>query len=183
MEWEKHLSSIIPWGGSILTGIFTLIAVYITQSNANRQFEARLSHENAKERREVLRSRLEELYALVGDWSRNFVIYHTTFRRVMDGKITYNDALDITIKNHSKFDANRLFTLVDLYFPESRPEFETIKELRSEANAIQSEFKEYCTSIQTSSHEYSEAITAVLERFNMAVERYKESLSAYTKDV
>jgi len=183
MDLDKHLPSILAWGGALVTGVFTLLGVWLAHRNALRQLESRLNHESAKETREVLRVRLEELYTLGSRWSGEVVMHHVTYRKVMEGLLTYNQALDITIGKASAADANRMFTLADLYFPTARKTFGRLKGLRDEASLLQAEFKEIYRHSGAQSPEYAAALTKVLEAFNVAVEEYKQSLSAHAMDV
>lgn len=84
---------------------------------ALRSCGLRLASERDEQERQAQRQRLEELYALLGRWASVFVNHHTTYRRVMRGELTYNDALDLQIPGGEKVDAERLFTLAELYFP------------------------------------------------------------------
>jgi hypothetical protein len=140
MDWDKHLPSILAWGGAVVTGIFTLLGVWFANRNSIEQLTVKLQHEWARESRESLRARLEELYSLVGRWAAEVVIHHVTYRKVMDGELTYNQALDLTLKNKSSVDANRMFTLAELYFPSAHGALQELKELRDDAAAIQSSF-------------------------------------------
>ena len=183
LDLDKHLPSILAWGGAVVTGIFTLLGVWLANRSSLKQLTVKLHHESDRESREALRARLEELYSLVGRWAGQVVVHHATYRKVMDGERSYNDALDITINNKSLVDANRMFTLAELYFPSAHGALQEIKALRDEASSIQAEFKHLHKLDGQPSPEHSRALSPVLERFNVAIDKYLAELSAHAKDV
>jgi hypothetical protein len=183
MDWYKHLPSLLAWGGSIVTGLFTLLGVWLANRSSLEQLTVRLAHEAEREHKEAIRSRLEELYSSIDGWSGSLVVHHITYRKVMEGDLTYNQALDITIKSGQSLDAKRIFTLADLYFPTAHKALQELKELRDQAAAIQSSFKEEHRKGMLTSEKHAMAITEVLDRFNKAVTNYKAALAAYAQDV
>lgn len=90
----------------MVTGVFTLLGVWFANRSSIKQLTVKLQHESERGGRESLRTRLEELYSLVGRWAGEAVIHHVTYRKVMEGELTYNQALDLTLKNKSSVDAN-----------------------------------------------------------------------------
>lgn len=183
MDWDKHLPSILAWGGSLVTGIFTLLGVWLANRSSLKQLTVKLAHETDREHNEAIRSRLEELYSSIEGWAGHLVVHHITYRKVMEGDLTYNQALDVTLKNEKTLDAKRMFTLADLYFPTAHKALQELKELRDQAAAIQSSFKEAYRQSGATSEQHAKAITEVLERFNVAVTKYKAALAAYAQDV
>ena len=183
MDWDKHLPSVLAWGGSVVTGMFTLLGVWLANRSSLRQLTVKLEHETDRERRENLRARLEELYSLIGRWAGEVVVHHVTYRKVMEGELTYNQALDITLKNKASVDANRMFTLAELYFPSAHDALEELKALRDKAADVQGSFKASYKVNGQPSERHARLITEVLEKFNAAVGKYEQSLSAYAQDV
>lgn len=183
MDWDQHLPSMLAWGGSVVTGVFTLLGVWLANRSSLKQLTVKLQHESDRENREALRARLEELYSLVGRWAGDVVIHHTTYRKVMEGELTYNQALDFMINKKLSVDANRMFTLAELYFPSAHKALEELKQMRDEAASIQSDFKRVHKQDGQLSREHSRALTVVLEKFNAAIEKYLTELSAHAKDV
>lgn len=183
MDFDRHLTSILAWGGSIVTGLFTLLGVWLANRSSLKQLTVKLNHEAEREHKEAIRSRLEELYSSIDGWSGSLVVHHLTYRKVMEGDLTYNQALDITIKSGQSLDAKRMFTLADLYFPTAHKALQELKELRDQAAAIQSSFKEEYRKGIVTSEKHAKAITEVLERFNEAVTNYKSELAAYAQDI
>lgn len=183
MDWDKHLPTIFAWGGSVVTGVFTLLGVWFANRSSIKQLTVKLQHESERGSRESLRTRLEELYSLVGRWAGEAVIHHVTYRKVMEGELTYNQALDLTLKNKSSVDANRMFTLAELYFPSAHGALQKLKELRDDAAAIQSSFKQSYKQYGEPSREHANALTDVLAKFSAAIAKYQAELSAHAKDV
>jgi hypothetical protein len=70
-------------------------------------------------------------------FSRNIV-----WPQVMRGKISYNDANGLIIQNHDKQDKSHdvMEMLVNIYFPELRPQLLGILNRRDQINAIYGEF-------------------------------------------
>lgn len=183
MDWEKSISSIFVIAGSLVTGLLALLGGWLANSSNLRQLDRRLHHEESSEKREILRARLEELYSLVSQWANDMVTHHMTYQRVMVGELTYNQALDLTIASKQNGDANRLFTLGELYFPSTRQALEKMKELRDEASRIQNSFKSEYKRGNLMSQQHSNALIEVLNNFNTATREYQDALAAYAVDV
>lgn len=183
MDWDRYLPAILGIVVALTTGLLALTGVWLANRNNQRQLDQRLRHEAVEAKREVLRGRLEELYSLVSSWSNDVVTHHIMYQRVMVGELSYNQALDLTISSKKTGDANRLFTLAELYFPATREALENLKQLRDEAAAIQSSFKREYKQGNTASAKHADALIAVLDRFNSAVHDYQGILAAYAADV
>lgn len=183
MDWDKHLPTILAWGGSVVTGVFTLLGVWFANRSSLKQLTVKLAHDNDKEAREVERSRLEELYSLIGRWANEVVMHHLMYRRVMEGDLTYNQALDLTIKSGVVVDANRMFTVAELYFPSAHDALQKLKKLRDDAASIQTDFKESYKLGQTTSADHARLLTSVLEKFNAATDAYQKAISAHAQDI
>ena len=166
-----------------LTGLFTILGVVLANRASHRQLLVRLDRADERADKETLRARLEELYELVDEWAGSVVIHHVTYRRVMEGTLTYNQALDSEIDKESKTKFRRLFTLAELYFPDAHSELNEIKRLRDLASSIHFEFKELHRHSGATSQKHADGITEVLSHFNEAVDRYKNKLSEYARSV
>lgn len=183
---DPEITNAIPYltiGVAIVTGGFTILGVYLASRTSNSQLNIKLSHEDKKEQTKVLRERLEELYQLVEKWAGTFITHHVTYRKVMEGTLTYNQALDLTIDRKKDINAARMFTLAELYFPDCHEKFEEIKSLREVASDIQFDFRELYRNTGESSEQHAKGITEALELFNAAVDQYKKQLSEYVRKV
>lgn len=183
MEFEKYLPSLLTLGGSLLTGVFALLGVWLANRSSLRQLALKLDHEKERENKETIRIRMEELYALFDGWAGYFVAHHITYRRVMDGLITYNDAMDISLKSKPAKDVRRMLALADIYFPNARAAFNEVMNLRDQANEVQSEFREKYRINGDISKQHSIAITEILKKFDVAVNEYKSELLAYAPEI
>ena len=166
-----------------VTALSTLAGIRLANRASESQLKLRLSHEDAKDRREAIRVRLEELYQLIGQWAGEVVGHHITYRSVMLGQLTYNQALDLTIKHGSPINSERLFTLAELYFPECHVVLSKIKSARDKAAKVQSAFKEQHRDSGEGSREHATALSKALEEFNAAIASYKKALAVYAREV
>src|ERR1035437_4500616 len=93
--------------------------------------------------REFKRRKLEELYIAVHRYCTKLVTANIVWPEVMRGKIDYNQALDLFIKNNSEKDesSRTAMMIINIYFSELLPSFEAILRQRDEINRIQSDFK------------------------------------------
>lgn len=181
--WERHLSSILPWGGALLTGLFTLLGVWLANRSSLKQLTVKLQHESDREAREALRARLEELYSLVALWSYDAAAHYLPYLRVMDGELTYNEALDIELGRKAGVDASRMFTLAELYFPSAHGALEKMKTYRDKAASLHSDFKAAHKLNGEPSPRHARALREVLDQFVQAIEQYKRELSVHAKTV
>lgn len=76
-----------------------------------------------------------------------------------------------------------MFTLAELYFPSAHGALQKLKELRDDAAAIQSSFKQSYKQDGEPSREHANALTDVLAKFSAAIAKYQAELSAHAKDV
>jgi hypothetical protein len=182
MDWDKNLPAILAWGGSVLTGVFTLLGVWLASRSSQKQLTIKLRHEGEKENHERLRVRLEELYSLIGLWQNVVGSYYLTYLKVMDGTLTYNQALDITNSNKSSIDANRMFTLAELYFPSAHGSLAELKKLRDQMAAIQTDFKLAHKLEGDPSPENADKLRTLLLAFSSATKSYQAELAAYAAD-
>jgi hypothetical protein len=93
--------------------------------------------------KEFRRKKLEELYFALHTYCGKLFSTNMVWPRVMRGEITYNDANDLIIKNHDKEDKSHDVAqmLVNIYFPQLRPQLEAIIQRRDRINQIRSAFK------------------------------------------
>lgn len=87
-------------------------------------------------------SRDEELYLLSEAYFNALTSHYLPYLRVMQGELTYNQALDLTIAQlGGEHDFQRLEMLVQLYFPALTEALECVFVARDRANAILSAHK------------------------------------------
>jgi len=182
------INDLIPFvavGAAAVTALSTITGVRLANRAAEMQLKLTLEHQDKKDQKEALRHRLEELYQLVDSWAGTVVGHHITYRSAMYGEITYNQALDITSDRKPKADSTRMFTLAELYFPDSHSLLEAIKSSRDVLAGIQEEYKSVYKEIGPAADgtKYSKMLSNALIQFNDAIKLYKESISIYAREV
>lgn len=179
--------SLIPFVvvlAAAVTALSTLAGIRVANSSAERQLALRLQHQDEKDQKEALRSRLEELYQLIDQWAGAMVSHYITYRSVMDGRLTYNQALDMTIAGKAEGNAARMFTLAELYFPRCHENLETIKSCRESLGRIEGAYRaNYREHGPVDGSNSAEELTEQLHRFNQSVDTYKKALAEYARDV
>jgi hypothetical protein len=114
----------------LCSGVFSAIIIHkLSSSRAEREFKRR---------------KLEELYIAVHCYCTKLFTANIIWPDVMRGKIDYNEALDLFIKNHNENDKSHETTMtmiINIYFPELLPSFEAILRQRDQINCMKSDFK------------------------------------------
>jgi hypothetical protein len=168
---------------ALLSGCFALLGVLVSNRLNRQQVQTRLRSEREIQKEEIIRERLEELYVLVDKWAGAAIIHHTTLRKVMNGEIDYNQALEIELDQKHDFDAHRMFMLAELYFTDCHCLLPELKKTRDEASQIQQNYKQLYKTNGLPSKEYSKQITTALTKFNTSVDTYKQSLAEYARTI
>jgi hypothetical protein len=128
---------------AILGALIALISVYLTNRSTTQRLRLQFELEREARNKDFIRDKLEELYLLHEAWLNALATSYLPFLSVMKGEMTYDDALDLFIKNNKSptVDFKRLQMLVDLYFPEIKVAFDQLSAARDGANAIKSAHK------------------------------------------
>lgn len=179
----SEVTPFVVLGAAAITALSTLAGVLLANRAAATQLGQRLCHVEETARKEALRVRLEELYQSIEQWAGSVVSHYILYREVMYGRLTYNEALDVTIENGSQEDAARIFMLADLYFPDCHALLEEMKASRDEAASVLGDFKERYRVSGEASRDHSSKLTSALERFNESVAAYKAALAKYAREV
>jgi len=151
MPIDKYFPSLLALGVAVITGFFTVLSAYLANRASTMQLSLKLRHESDKDRLEARRERLEELYSLVMAWSKEAFSFYFPFMTVMKGDISYNEALDLSVDRKKTVDADRLFTLAELYFDSGHERLNEVRKSLKKVNSINEEFKRLYKSGQTSS--------------------------------
>ena len=123
---------------AILTSALTLLGVWLSNRASYQRLKIQLEHERKKTNDEHLRDRLEELYVISNKFLDTLVARYVPYRAVMMKQISYDQALDMALKNGSQrdFEPHRVAMLIDLYFPSIKPAFQEILKIRDKLNEI-----------------------------------------------
>ena len=128
---------------AIITAVVTLLAVYLTNRNNTNRLMLQLEHERKSRQTELHVEKLEELYILAVKYNKLLHIYAHPYIMVMEGRLDYNQAHDMTI-NRGKEDSpdyDRLQMLIDLFFPKLRTSLKQLVMSRERMNDILGEHK------------------------------------------
>lgn len=168
---------------ALLSGAFALTGVALGGLathflSLRREREAR-NHSLSVEHRNMLRSKYEELYSLIAKWSIAMSTNALPFTAAMQGRITYDQANDLFIKNTEgrDFHFDRIELLIDAYVVQCRESFDRCLEFRSRMNAIHADFRRQYDA-QGPSGEYNQAGPYIdaTRAFAAAVENLKKQV-------
>jgi len=179
-----ELIKIIPSGAwvafatAILTSILTLIGVWLTNNASNQRLKIQLEHERKLRDEELTRDRLEELYVLSNKYLGTLVSHYLPFRMVMNGELTFNQALDMTIESCSRkdYEPHRVTMLIHMYFPEIKPEFDQLMEIREKLNSIIDGYKEQYKSGNPDGSRWLEVFQPLLERLGNLADGFDKNV-------
>jgi hypothetical protein len=128
-----------------MTATEVQLIVSVTTILCSGVVSAIVTHKLSTERaeREFRRKKLEELFFAVHTFCTKLFSANIIWPQVMRGEITYNDGLELIIKNHDRQDKSYDIAemLINIYFPELLPHLQAILKRRDQINRIQSEFK------------------------------------------
>ena len=168
----------------VLTGaLLTSVGVWLTNRANLKQLRIQLEHQTQHERMQSRRDRLEELYVLVGNWSRAFLGNALALVSVMEGKIDYNAYLDFMLKDEggAKYDYNRLEMIADVYGGETlREPYKQLLAARDSVNKIVADHKKAYKRGEPGASFIKPYLSAQRD-FNKAAEQFKEGIAAYAR--
>ena len=169
----------------VITASATLLAVHVTNRGNTSRLLFQLRHERDARRDVLHREKLEELYLLAVKYSELLAIGFLPYVRVMEGKLNYNQALDLEIARdrESTPDFDRLQMLVDIYFPELCEPLKELLDARDESNGILAAHKAEYKQGHCDGREFVEPMFAALERVDDAGKRFLSKIVAREKAV
>lgn len=108
---------------------------------AGSALQRRNDHRVRKE--QLLRERGEELYEITIRWINDLSSYAIRRMGVLQGKLTYNQCLDMDIAAGAKTDQRRvrIELLIDVYFPSARDYYDRLIASRGKLHEIEAPFK------------------------------------------
>jgi hypothetical protein len=130
--------------GTIVGALIAVLGVWLNNRSSARLLRMQLQHALDDKERDATRQRREQLYVECRRYFGDVVSYFLPYRAVMEGRLTFNEALDMTINRESprERDPHHVFMLVDFYFPEFRSDLQEITGIRDRLNEIVHGFKE-----------------------------------------
>lgn len=101
-----------------------------------------ITSEAGQSKSDLLRTRGEELYSLINAWLNGLFGHCLRRNLVMQGKLTYNQCLDMDIaQGNPSHDFSRIELLIDLDFPSARNLYDKLLVERTNLNKIEAAFK------------------------------------------
>lgn len=160
---------------AILTSGLTLTGVWLTNNNNNQRLRIQLEHDKKIREEEIIRERLEELYVIANKYLGTLVGHYLPFRMVMYGELTFNQALDINIEMGSKtdYESHRVEMLIELYFPDIKPEFNRMMEIREKLNDLVDSYKQQYKTGNTDGSRWLAVFQPLLEQLGKLSEEFK----------
>jgi hypothetical protein len=137
-----------------------------------------------KARRELKRTKLEELYLAFSGWEKSVGANSITFHAVMIGKIDYNQALDIVNNDpeggRPRFDSVEM--LISLYFPELKEDFKGVQKSLDQLNEIRQAHKRAYVA-GGNDPKFATIFSAEIGKFGNAEQALKDHIARLASDV
>ena len=170
---------------AVITAAVTLLAVFLTNRGNTERLLLQLEQERNTERAALHREKLEELYVLVAKYTKLLGSHCLPYMSVMEGKLDYNQALDLTIESGNKEtpDSDRLQMLIDLYFPGLRETFKQLLDVRGKINEVLALHKAEYTRGCLDGRKFVDPMLAALALLDKTGERLKNEIIAQEKAV
>jgi len=136
-------SAIITLFVAAITGGSTLAGVWLSNRNSREQLKLQLSEHRDKDKETTIRAKAEELYELTDAWLKALGSNYLYVAGVMQGKLTYNQCLDLQITQGDKcaYKFSKIEMLLEIYFPKIKPSYEKVLEVRTAINSIVADHK------------------------------------------
>jgi hypothetical protein len=96
---DNELTAVVGFFGAFLGAAVALIAAILTNRSNTKSALINRTHELELRRQDLNRSRGEELYTLLQKWINAIQGYYLVKGSIMSGKLTYNQGLELEIKN------------------------------------------------------------------------------------
>ena len=161
---------------ALITSTITLISVWLTNSASNKRLKIQFQNEKDIKKEELIRSNLEELYIISNKYLDTLFTYYLPYRSVMEGKITFNEALDITIASKVDYDLHRIRMLINMYFPELKSKFNQIIDIRDKLNLIVSGYKEQYKTGDFDGSKWLQKFQPLYKQITELVDKFDENI-------
>lgn len=128
---------------AVTSAAIALIGVWLANRSSKARLKLQLDHEADQLKAQIFRERGEELYVLVQQWLNNLAGYYLRRCSVMQGKLTYNQCLDLEIADGKENPLNfsRVELLINVYFPSTRAAYARTAHGRDMLNEVATEHK------------------------------------------
>ncbi len=124
--------------GTIVGGLLTLAGVFYSNYASRDLWTRQAAKQDSDRKKEIYRGVAEDLYINFSEWANFVLSSHFSLYSVMDGKISYNDYLDMVIKSKDdvKHNHHRIEYLLKAYYPHLVDEYAEVKSSLEEVNKI-----------------------------------------------
>ncbi len=163
---------------AVLTSSVTLLGVWFTNRANIQRIQLQLDNEKENRYEELFREQLEELYIQSNRYLSSLWGHYLPYAKVMNGELTFNQALDMTIERASKkdYDPNRVTMLINMYFPQIKPEFEKIIDIRNKLNRIIDKFKAQYKTGTPDGTRWLQAFQPLFEEFSILSDNFDKHI-------
>lgn len=168
-----------------ITAVATLTGIFFTNQANNERLRIQLNYEQKEKQKELIRSKLEELYILFKQWHTNITSVYLTHASVMAGKLDYKSALEMEKDRQEKslVDFNRLEMLIDLYFPKLKPDYVKVIEVRGIASEIMLAHREQCFSDGVDGKKFFDPFLKALDNFDKEIDKFIRLIAEEAKHI
>jgi hypothetical protein len=175
---ESYVTLITTLTSAGVGGAVALVSVYLTNKGNTVRQDAQLAHQAKIGHAELLRDRGEELYELIDTWLNGLFGSYMIKASIMQGKLTYNEGLDIELKNGKANSGNygRIQMLIDVYFPAVREQCDRVLSLREATNKHVILHKRAYERGETDGTAFLKAFTTDQLSLEAAAEKLKEAV-------
>lgn len=182
---DGELTAIVGLAAALIGAAVAIAAAWLTNRTNAKVAATTRAHELSLRAEDLRRSRGEELYTLLRQWLNRLYGYYVIKLSVMDGKITYNQALDIELQDRDRSDDShvRIEMLIDVYFPVLHPQYSKLIQLREEVNAIIFKHKAEYSVGRTDGSAYVKPFQAKLQKLEFAAKTLTDSLLERLRNV
>ena len=159
------------WGaivGGTFTFTVTVIGILIQGRQSMKVTKMNFDHEDRVSTETRRRKNLEELLVALKQWVEALTIEDMNYRKVMDGVLTYDQALDLTIQNGGsiRYDHNRIETLIALYFPRLEDTFRKVRAVQDQIMDVREDFRNRYAQGTTRSLDHSQEVRKLMSELN-----------------
>ena len=149
-------------------GALALLGVSLTNRSSTARLRLQLDHEAAQRKAQILRERGEELYILTAQWLNGLTGYYLRMSSVMQGKLTYNQSLDLGIADGkaNPVNFNRVELLINVYFPSTREAYTRTTHARETLNEIAEAHKQAYKTGDVDGTKFLEPFSAAIMSIN-----------------
>ncbi|MBL8554592.1 MAG: hypothetical protein JNL41_09970 [Phenylobacterium sp.] len=156
------------------TTLIVAVATVLTSGVSSAVVTYRLNR--SKEQTFFMRRKAEELYLAADEFGRQWTSSMVPLLGVLDGRLDYNQMLDIRQANPIKKDhggAEMMEMLTRIYFPEALPELSAIHAARSAYNTLESAHKAAYQDGAGMDPRWKPALMEAMRKADKAVDAFK----------